>query len=287
MSSRGSLAVALRDVWKKYSLREIFHRSLREDIMRLIRGNGQPLEKDEFWALQGITLEVPKGECVGIYGPNGAGKSTILKLIASVTYPTKGSVEVFGRVAPLIEVGAGFHPDLTGRENIFVNGTIIGMSIKEIKEKLDDIIAFSELGRFIDTPVKKYSSGMYLKLGMAIAVHSGADVLLIDEILSVGDETFRNKCIDTIQGLLDQGKTIIMVSHDKSLLEQIAHRIVYIDQGIIIKSQATTSTATCRENIYLRLTNNQQEEDLREEDLSYDKKFSKTVLSPNCIKSIF
>jgi len=238
MSSRGSLAVALRDAWKKYSLREIFHRSLREDIMRLIRGNGQPLEKDEFWALQGITLEVPKGECVGIYGPNGAGKSTILKLIASVTYPTKGSVEVFGRVAPLIEVGAGFHPDLTGRENIFVNGTIIGMSIKEIKEKLDDIIAFSELGRFIDTPVKKYSSGMYLKLGMAIAVHSGADVLLIDEILSVGDETFRNKCIDTIQGLLDQGKTIIMVSHDKSLLEQIAHRIVYIEDGQVKKEQA-------------------------------------------------
>ncbi|MEJ5300928.1 MAG: ABC transporter ATP-binding protein [Thermodesulforhabdaceae bacterium] len=237
MSFNKSLALVLRDVWKKYSLREVFHRSLREDIMHFFRRNENALKKDEFWALQGITLEVEKGECVGLYGPNGVGKSTILKLIASVTYPTRGSIEIFGKVAPLIEVGAGFHPDLTGRENIFVNGTIIGMSIKEIKNKLDDIIAFSELGQFIDTPVKKYSSGMHLKLGMAVAVHSGADILLVDEILSVGDESFRKKCIDALHDLLQQGKTIILVSHDKFLLEQLAHRIAYIDRGKIVKEQ--------------------------------------------------
>lgn len=233
MSFDADVLVEFRDVWKKYSLGDILLRSLREDIMNIFRPRRKQLKHDEFWALKGISFQVFKGECLALYGPNGAGKSTILKLIASVTYPTHGSIEIEGKVAPLIEIGAGFHPDLTGRENIFVNGTIIGFRLKEIKEKLDHIINFSELGPFIDVPVKKYSSGMYLKLGMAIAVHSKADILLIDEILSVADRNFRHKCLSALKHLVEQGKTVIIVSHDMNLLEEVAHRILYVEKGEI------------------------------------------------------
>lgn len=216
-------------VWKKYSLREAFHRSFREDIINVFKKNSKKmLGKDEFWALKDVSFSINKGECIGIYGPNGAGKTTILKLIASITFPNKGSVDVKGRIAPLIEVGAGFHPDLTGRENIFMNGTIIGMSIKEVKEKLENIIEFSELGEFIDMPVKKYSSGMYLRLGFSIAIHSSADILLIDEILAVGDESFQKKCIEKIQELKNNQKTIIIVTHDMKIMGQITDRVINI-----------------------------------------------------------
>ncbi|MCX7823769.1 MAG: ABC transporter ATP-binding protein [Syntrophobacterales bacterium] len=234
MLSDSQVVLAFKEVWKKYSLHDVTYRSLREDIVRLFKGNGKKLKKGEFWALKNVTFKLFKGECLGLYGPNGAGKSTILKLIASVTYPTIGSVEVNGKVAPLIEVGAGFHPDLTGKENIFVNGTIIGLRIKEIKSRLEDIIAFSELGPFIDTPVKKYSSGMYLKLGMAIVLHSNADILLIDEILSVGDKDFQKKCVKALQGVTKEGKAVILVSHDMNLLRELTNRIIYIEKGEIV-----------------------------------------------------
>lgn len=224
--------IELRDVWKKYSLKEHFHKSIREDLVSIIKAE-RSIKKEEFWALRGINLEIKKGECVGLYGPNGAGKSTILKLIASVTYPTKGTVNVRERVAPLIEVGAGFHLDLTGRENIFVNGAILGMSIREIKSKMDEIVQFSELERFIDMPVKKYSSGMYLRLGFSVAVHSEADILLIDEILSVGDERFQTKCISKLKELVENGKTILIVSHDIELMRRLTKRIVFIKEGEI------------------------------------------------------
>lgn len=226
--------IEFKDVWKKYSTRDIFHRSLREDVFNLFRPkNAGMLGSDEFWALKGINLSIKKGECVGLYGPNGAGKSTILKLIASVTYPTKGQVDVRGRIAPMIEVGAGFHPDLTGRENIFMNGAIIGMRISEINEKIDEIIAFSELEKFIDMPVKKYSSGMYLRLGFSVAVHSSADLILIDEILSVGDVDFQKKCIKKVKKLRNENRTIIVVSHNKDLLEEITNRILFMNNGEI------------------------------------------------------
>lgn len=204
---------------------------MREDIVSLFKWNNSDLKRDEFWALKGVNLTVQRGECVGLYGPNGAGKSTILKLIASVTYPTKGDVKVMGRVAPLIEIGAGFHMDLTGRENIFINGAILGMSIKEIKSKLNDIIEFSELGQFIDMPVKKYSSGMYLRLGFSVAVHSSAEILLIDEILAVGDEDFQRKCIEKIKELIGDGRTIIMVSHNRELMERLTGRVIFVYKG--------------------------------------------------------
>ncbi|MEM3092038.1 MAG: ABC transporter ATP-binding protein [Candidatus Pacearchaeota archaeon] len=208
---------------------------MREDIVNLFKWNNKELKKDEFWALKGINMTVHRGECIGLYGPNGAGKSTILKLIASVTYPTKGEVKVTGRVAPLIEVGAGFHMDLTGRENIFINGAILGMSIKEIRSKLNDIIEFSELGQFINIPVKKYSSGMYLKLGFSVAVHSFADILLIDEILAVGDEDFQRKCISKVMELKRSGRTIIMVSHNKDMIKKITDDLFIVKSGNLLK----------------------------------------------------
>lgn len=224
-------AIELSNVWKKYSMRDIFHRSIREDIANVFkRGNGERLKEGEFWALKDINVTLKKGECVGLYGPNGAGKTTILKLIASVTYPDMGMIKVDGRVAPLIEVGAGFHPDLTGRENIYMNGAIIGMSLTEIRERIYDIIQFSELERFIDMPVKKYSSGMYLRLGFSVAIHSRAEILLMDEILAVGDEQFQQKCLDRIRDV-KRGKTLVLVSHNRPLMDSITDRIIFMKNG--------------------------------------------------------
>jgi len=235
--SYNSSAVIFENIWKKYSRDNIFHRSIREDITSIFRfkGDNSGIAPNEFWALKNVNLSIKEGETVGLYGPNGAGKSTILKLIANVTYPTAGNLKINGRVAPLLEIGAGFHLDLTGRENIFVNGTILGMKIPEIKTKINSIIDFSELEEFIDMPVKKYSSGMYLRLAFSIAIHSEADIYLIDEILAVGDEDFQKKCLEKIFELKKRGKTLIVVTHDRKLMEQIADRIIFINKGDILQ----------------------------------------------------
>lgn len=235
--------IELKGVWKKYSARDIFHKSLREDLLNIFRKKDrETLKKGEFWALKDINISIDKGECVGLYGPNGSGKSTILKLIASVTFPTRGEVVVNERVAPLISVGAGFHPDLSGRENIFMNGAIIGMTKKEIERKIDSIIEFSEIGeQFIDMPVKKYSSGMYVRLGFAIAVHSSADILLIDEILAVGDESFQKKCLDKIDQLKNSNKTIMVVSHNRKKMEEVVDRIYFLQKGEILRHELIQS----------------------------------------------
>jgi lipopolysaccharide transport system ATP-binding protein len=227
-----NITIELDNVWKKYSMTNTFHRSMREDIANFFkRSNGKRLKEGEFWALRNINIAIHKGECIGLYGPNGSGKTTILKLIASITYPNIGKVTVKEKVAPLIEIGAGFHPDLTGRENIYMNGAIIGMSLKEIKEKIDDIIKFSELQCFIDMPVKKYSSGMYLRLGFSVAIHSSAEILLIDEILAVGDEAFQQKCIEKLKDIRNEKRTIIVVSHDMPLMERIVDRLFFLKNG--------------------------------------------------------
>lgn len=222
-------------VWKKYSKHQALNNSLREEFVSVLTGrrSREELAAGEFWALKDISFSVSKGECVGLYGPNGSGKSTIFKLISNVTYPTKGEIHVSGRVAPLIELGAGMHPDLTGIENIYMNGTILGLSIRELKRKIPEIVDFSGLTDFINVPVKKYSSGMYLRLAFSIAVHSTADLFLFDEVLSVGDEEFQAKCFERIAAIRAAGGTILVVSHDTAVLRQISDRMLKLDHGVM------------------------------------------------------
>lgn len=186
------------------------------------------------WALDNINLKIKKGDSIGIVGANGSGKSTLLKLIAGVSKPTKGNVSVNGRIAPLIELGAGFHPELTGRENIYLSGAILGMNKKEVDSKYQNIIDFSEISEFIDTPVKFYSSGMYLRLAFAVAVYVDAEILLVDEILAVGDEAFQKKCLDKMQDLKDNGTTIILVSHSRESVRKFCQFGLHLRQGKVV-----------------------------------------------------
>jgi lipopolysaccharide transport system ATP-binding protein len=202
--------------------------TLKELIPALVRGKSA---MDSFWALDKISLSVQKGEVIGIVGSNGSGKSTLLKLIAGVTNPTHGSITTHGRVVPLIELGAGFHAELSGRENIYLNGSILGMSRKEIDQKLNNIIAFAELKDFIDQPIKHYSSGMYLRLAFSVAVHLQPDIVLIDEILSVGDENFQRKSLNKIQEIIAQQVTVVIVSHSLDLLSTLCTRIIWVEKG--------------------------------------------------------
>jgi lipopolysaccharide transport system ATP-binding protein len=184
-----------------------------------------------FWAIQDVTFSLQRGESLALVGPNGAGKTTILKLLANITKPTAGKIQVNGRLSALIELGAGFHPDLSGRENIFLNGTILGLKRSEIQARFDDIVAFSEIGKFIDTPVKRYSSGMAVRLGFAVASSISPDILLVDEVLAVGDTAFRMKCVQRIQTLLKEGTSLIFVSHNTGLIKSVCKKSLYIDHG--------------------------------------------------------
>lgn len=188
---------------------------------------------DERWVLNGIDFSVKKGEAVGLIGKNGCGKSTILKLLTRIMYPTEGTVEIRGRVSSLLELGAGFHPDMSGRENIYINASIFGLTKKEIDGRLDDIIAFSELEEFIDNPVRTYSSGMYMRLAFSVAINVNADVLLIDEILAVGDVSFQTKCFEKLKDIKAAGTTIVIVSHSTGQIEQICDRTIWIEDGVI------------------------------------------------------
>jgi ABC-type polysaccharide/polyol phosphate transport system ATPase subunit len=188
----------------------------------------------EFWALQDVSFEVPRGQALGIIGHNGAGKSTILKLLSSITAPTRGEITIAGRIAALLEVGSGFHPELTGRENVFLSGSILGMKRKEIHAKLDSIIEFAEVRPFIDVPVKRYSSGMYVRLGFSIAAHLEPDILLLDEVLAVGDATFQQKCQERIHNLHREGTTIVFISHDLAAVEEVCDRVLLLDRGQVV-----------------------------------------------------
>jgi lipopolysaccharide transport system ATP-binding protein len=199
-------------------------------------------EEQVIWALRNISFELSQGDSLGLIGRNGAGKSTLLKLLANITRPTSGQIEVDGRVSALIELGSGFHPDLTGRENIFLNGTILGLARNEIRHRFDEIVAFSELERFIDTPVKRYSSGMTVRLGFAVAACIEPDILLVDEVLAVGDASFRLKCLNRIQSLINKGTSIVFVSHNLYMVQAICPTSIYIDQGQI-KYQGRTADA--------------------------------------------
>ena len=220
--------IEIAGVTKEFTLRH--RRSLKELAVAAVRK--QDLGINTFKALDDVTFDVHQGETVALLGFNGSGKSTLLKLISGVLRPDGGRIRTRGRVAGLIEVGAGFHPDLTGREHVFLNGAILGMTKKQIEGAYDSIVEFSEIPDFMDTEVKFYSSGMFLRLAFAVAVHSDPEVFLIDEILAVGDEPFQRKCLDEIRGLSDQGKTLVIVSHDLNMVSDLCERGVLLDKGV-------------------------------------------------------
>ncbi len=232
------LAIQVENISKKYALGAIGSGTLREtlahgwDRLRGRNGHANGAEK-EFWALQDINFEVKQGEVVGIIGKNGAGKSTLLKVLSRITEPTTGQIKLNGRVSSLLEVGTGFHPELTGRENIFLNGSILGMSREEIKQKFDEIVAFSGVEKFLDTPVKRYSSGMKVRLAFAVSAHLEPEILVIDEVLAVGDAEFQKKCLGKMQDVAGQGRTVLFVSHNMGAVSQLCSSAILIETGRI------------------------------------------------------
>jgi ABC-type polysaccharide/polyol phosphate transport system ATPase subunit len=229
------IALRIEHVYKKFRKGETFN-SLRDLIPaltgRMFRQEElSDRDKREFWALQDISFEVKRGEALGIIGHNGAGKSTILKILSRIMKPTRGRMEVNGRLSALIEVAAGFHQDLTGRENIYLNGTILGMNKREIASKFDQIVAFSGLEEFIDTPVKRYSSGMYARLGFSVAAHVDPEVLIVDEVLSVGDYVFQNKCVERMKEVIRNGATVLFVSHNLKTITEFCQRCLLLERG--------------------------------------------------------
>ena len=222
-------AIEFWRVGKRFQLHE--GRTLREFVPAFLRGRGM---SEPFYALRDVTFSIRRGETVGIVGHNGSGKSTILKLIAGVMAPSEGEVWVAGRVSPLIELGAGFHPDLTGEENVHLNASILGISMRQSRERFAEIVTFAELWDFIDTPVKRYSSGMYARLGFSVAVHSDPDILLVDEVLSVGDAAFQEKCFAKMRDFQDQGVTIVLVSHGLDLVRKFCQRALLLDRGHLV-----------------------------------------------------
>ena len=240
------LAVSVEGLGKRYRLGVRFE---REDSLFLTAGraiaapvrNFRNLRRlrvfdddeteDVIWALRDISFHLERGEVLGVVGRNGAGKSTLLKILSRVTEPTKGVAQMRGRVASLLEVGTGFHPDLTGRENVFLNGTMHGMSRREVAAKFDEIVAFAELEQFIDTPVKRYSSGMYVRLAFAVAAHLDPDVLLTDEVLAVGDAQFQEKCLGRMHDVASGGRTVVFVSHNRSAVSSLCTRAMWLDRG--------------------------------------------------------
>lgn len=239
--------IKFENVSKKYHLGYMnfngFRDSLLKIINRIISTQNNPFQNqtdDNFYALKDVSFELKQGEALGIVGPNGAGKSTILKLLAHTIEPTSGKIITDGKISALIELGAGFHHELTGRENIYLYGSIMGLRRKEIKEKFDSIVAFAELEKFIDTPVKHYSSGMYARLGFAVAIHVEPDILLIDEVLAVGDMNFRKKCYERLHEILSKGQTtIIFVSHDIYRVQALCKKTLFLDKGCIKKIGST------------------------------------------------
>lgn len=250
------LAIKAENISKQYRLGQVGTGTLSHDLNRFwhkIQGKEDPYLKigevnnkktksksNYVWALQNINFEIEKGDTVGIIGKNGAGKSTLLKLLSKVTKPTQGRFKINGRIASLLEVGTGFHPQMTGRENIYLNGAILGMTRKEITRKLDEIIAFSEVGRYIDTPVKRYSSGMYVRLAFSVAAHLDAEILIIDEVLAVGDSEFQRKCLERIRKInQEEERTILFVSHNMHMLHQLCRKTILLENGMLVANGKT------------------------------------------------
>ncbi|MCL5291887.1 MAG: ABC transporter ATP-binding protein [Actinobacteria bacterium] len=265
--ARGSeAAIKVEGVWEKFRLYHDKGSTLKETLVRLRRGRSY----EDFWALKDVSFEVNKGEVFGIIGENGSGKSTLLKCISRILAPTKGSIRVNGRVSALLEVGAGFHPELTGRENVYLNGTILGLSRKEITKRFDEIVHFAELEQFIDMPVRNYSSGMYVRLGFAIAVNVDPDVLLVDEVLAVGDASFQDKCKAKIDEIRSGGKTILFVSHSFDDIRRVCDRVACLEKGEVVAVGSTERAV----DLYLDKVRQKQEEELREKNIGKDQSIS-------------
>ena len=249
----GNTVIQVRDIGKQYqigsglqsyeTLRENIIQTLKWPIRQVWKGNSNTTKAqkgDDFiWALKGINFEVEQGQLLGIIGRNGAGKSTLLKILSRITEPTEGYAEIQGRVGSLLEVGTGFHPELTGRENIYLNGAILGMNRSEIDEKFDEIVEFSGVEKFIETPVKRYSSGMYLRLAFSVAAHLEPEILLVDEVLAVGDAEFQRKCLGKMSDVAREGRTVLFVSHDMSAISSLTEETIVLDQGKIVHQSRT------------------------------------------------
>jgi lipopolysaccharide transport system ATP-binding protein len=243
-SLRDSLGTALERSQRAVARR--LNPKLRSDDAR------DSLDSSVFWALQDVSFDVQHGEVLGLIGMNGAGKSTLLKMLARITRPTQGFFEVYGRLGALLEIGTGFHPDLTGRENIFLNGSILGMKRSEITAKFDDIVGFSEIEKFIDTQVKHYSSGMYVRLAFSVAVHLDTDILLLDEVLAVGDIGFQKKSMDKIQSLVKDGRTVVLVNHQTQAIVDLSNRAIMLHQGKILADGDPQAVVTQYETLMAR-----------------------------------
>ncbi|MBP7963925.1 MAG: ABC transporter ATP-binding protein [Caldilineaceae bacterium] len=235
----GGPLIDVQNASKKFIIHKDRSRSIQEQFIRALRArkrapsvDGQgATDREEFWALRDISFTVNPGDSLGIIGPNGSGKSTLLKLLVGILEPTEGTVKIRGRISSLLELGAGFHTDLTGRDNVFLNGSIYGLSQQQIRDRMESIIDFSGIGPFIDMPVKHYSSGMYVRLGFAVAIHTEPDLLLVDEVLAVGDAAFQHKCMDAIQRFRTAGGTMILVSHDLGTIQTQCDRAIWLDRG--------------------------------------------------------
>jgi len=240
-------------------LRWLKNRSANREPALVSNGTADKNEKSpkDFWALKNVSFEIKQGEVVGVIGRNGAGKSTLLKILSRITEPTKGRVEITGRVASLLEVGTGFHPELTGRENVFLNGAILGMGRGEIRKKFDESVAFAEVEKFLDTPVKRYSSGMYVRLAFAVAAHLEPEILIVDEVLAVGDMQFQKKCLGKMKDVAGHGRTVLFVSHNLSSIRELCH------SAVLLKSGEVEVTGACRDVIAVYMGENSQPEPLR------------------------
>ncbi len=241
--SSDDLAISVRGVGKSYAIAHQSQRSMSfsEAVAHRLRhpfGNGRR-ETETFWALKDVSFEVRRGEVLGLIGRNGAGKSTILKILSRITTPTAGEIDIYGRVASLLEVGTGFHPELTGRENIYLNGAVLGMTRREIERKFDEIVEFAGIEQFLDTPVKRYSSGMTVRLGFAIASHLEPEILIIDEVLAVGDAIFQRRCIDRMSEMARSGRTLLFVSHNMEVVPKLCTRAVLLEGGKLVASGLT------------------------------------------------
>jgi lipopolysaccharide transport system ATP-binding protein len=261
--------ITVQNVSKRFTLgqREAGYQTLRETVVKVVNGSigsarswlnkrcveNEPSSKEsDLWALRDLTFDVERGEVLGIIGRNGAGKSTLLKILSRITEPSSGRVELYGRVGSLLEVGTGFHPELTGRENIFLSGAILGMRRKEIAQKLDEIVAFAEVDRFIDTPVKRYSSGMFVRLAFAVAAHLEPEILLVDEVLAVGDQAFQKRCLGKMGDVAREGRTVLFVSHNMASIEALCNTCLFLSDGQFVAKGQTHQVVSRYMTAHLR-----------------------------------